>query len=382
MKIWTLREWNDDRSIRTVWIIKDSVLSKATRFSNHPFRNGMSNNSLRLLSLFADEAHIFCRSNTSQRSKTYRDLLRLSEFSVYISGTPFPYGIRSDARVVLQHIGGSLVEDGTDGKWTPLQRNTFSNLLSDNRRWDTRIFRILISVFCLRRTTESRWDNQWIIPRSVVRPTPLERPPTAEDLWDSETKKEMKRLGKGFSNATLSDRIERADKLRCLMWSPEVYYQIMQHTQGKLADCQNLIEQAMTSTLFSYRPTSRLYELIGLIRGCFERKKGFIIVADRLYLVTMAAAVSPLMSFANEKVCDKMGLKVGILAGTNIFGSKTTARDEAVSQLNAGSLDGMIITPGVGGTGLNMTGACVMIFMGSAYSISSERQCVCMFCGE
>jgi hypothetical protein len=164
----------------------------------------------------------------------------------------------------------------------------------------------------LRRTTESRWDNQWIIPRSVVQPTPLVCLPTAEDLWDSETKKEMKRLGKGCSNATLSDQIERADKLRCLMWSPEGCYEIMQHTQGKLADCQNLIEQAMTSTLFSYRPTSRLYELIGLICGCFEQKKRFIIVADRLYLITMAAAVSPVVSFANEKVCDKMGLKVGI----------------------------------------------------------------------
>jgi len=155
------------------------------------------------------------------------------------------------------------------------------------------------------------------------------------------------------------------------MWSPEAYYQIMQHTQGKLADCQNLIDEAMTSTLFSHRPTSRLYELVGLIRGCFERQKRFIIVADRLYLVTMAVAV-----------CNKMGLKVGVLAGSNIFGSKTTTRDEAVSELNVGSLDGMVITPGVGGTGLNMIGACVMIFMGSAYSISSERQCVCRMCRE
>lgn len=293
IKIWTPHEWNNDRNIRTVWIIKDSILSKTSRFSGHPFRSLISKNSLRLLSLFADEAHVFCRSNTSQRSKTYRDLLCLSEFSVYISGTPFPYGICSDARVVLEHIGGPFI-DSTDGKWTPLQRNAFCNLLSDNRRWDTRIFRVLISEFCLRRTTESQWNNEWIIPRSVMRPTPLVRPPTAEDLWDSETKKEMTRLGKGFSKATLSDQIDRADKLRCLMWSPEVYYEIMQYTNGKLSDCQDQIEQAMTSTLFSYRPTSRLYELIGLIRGCFEREKRFIIVADRLYLITMAVAVLPL----------------------------------------------------------------------------------------
>ena len=76
-----------------------------------------------------------------------------------------------------------------------------------------------------------------------------------------------------------------------------------------------------------------------------------------------------------------MGLNVGVLAGTNIYDAKKSRRDQAVSSLNAGTIHGLVMTPGVGGTGLNMTGACVMIFMGSQYSISSERQCICMSSG-
>jgi hypothetical protein len=335
-----------------------------------------------ILSLFSDEAHVYCRSWTSQRSRTYRHLLSLAKFSVYISGTPFPYGTHTDAAVVLEHIGGPFQVNETGGKWTLQQRHAFSNLLSKNDRWDILIFRVLISEFCLRRTTESKWENQWIIPRSVVRPTPLVRAPTSEDLWDDNTRREIMRLGRGLTKRMhLSERMERADRLRCLMWAPGAYDEVVKRTGGKLSDSQKLIEEAMSSTLFCQSPTSRVYELVGLIRGCTVRKKRLIIVADRLYLITLAVLVSPPMSFANQKLCTEMGLQVGVLAGSQIYESKITSREDAVRQLNAGSIDVLVMTPGVGGTGLNMTGACVMVYMGSLYSISSERQCIGMSLG-
>ena len=300
--MWTEAEWTKDQSIQTVWIIKDTILSRTTSPLD-PLQLTISDPSLRLLSLFSDEAHVSCRSKTSQRSKTYRKLVAISQFSVYISGTPFPVGIQSDAKIVLEHVGGPLEmvsTGGKSGKWTPLQRNAFSNLLSENNRWDILVFRVLIGEFCLRRTTESQWDNQWIIPRAVARPTPLVRAPTSEDLWEDHTKKEIRRLGKGLKAKgvhSLSERMERVDKLRCLMWAPEVYEEIMAQTKGKLSDCQGLIEDAMSSTLLCHRPTSRLYELVGLIHGCLERKKRFIIVADRIFLITLAYMVSPAAVF-------------------------------------------------------------------------------------
>lgn len=71
-----------------------------------------------------------------------------------------------------------------------------------------------------------------------------------------------------------------------------------------------------------------------------------------------------------------MNLKVGVLTGTTIFGhgSSDGARDQAIFDLNQGDLDGLIMTDRVGGCGHNLTGASVMIFMGSLYSKASEDQ--------
>ena len=77
------------------------------------------------------------------------------------------------------------------------------------------------------------------------------------------------------------------------MWAPGAYDEVVKWTGGKLSDSQKLIEEAMSSTLFCQSPTSRVYELVGLIRGCTVRKKRLIIVADRLYLITLAVLVSP-----------------------------------------------------------------------------------------
>jgi hypothetical protein len=72
---------------------------------------------------------------------------------------------------------------------------------------------------------------------------------------------------------------------------------------------------------------------------------------------------------------------VEILAGTKIFANKMdpNSRDDRVDQLNNGQLDCLIMTEGVGGCGHNMTGASLMIFTSSLYTMSGERQCTGMF---
>ena len=73
-----------------------------------------------------------------------------------------------------------------------------------------------------------------------------------------------------------------------------------------------------------------------------------------------------------------MNLNVGVLSGSPIFGHKSTQkeRDRAIRQLNAGELDGLLMTDKVGACGHNLTGANVMIFLGSFYSKPYEEQAI------
>jgi hypothetical protein len=69
---------------------------------------------------------------------------------------------------------------------------------------------------------------------------------------------------------------------------------------------------------------------------------------------------------------------MGMLAGTTIFGHSPSekAHDEAITGLNTGDLNGLVMTDRVGGCGHNLLGANVMIFMGSLYSAPYEQQAI------
>jgi SNF2 family DNA or RNA helicase len=67
---------------------------------------------------------------------------------------------------------------------------------------------------------------------------------------------------------------------------------------------------------------------------------------------------------------------MGVLAGEPIYGHKAddTSRFEAVKALNEETLDGLVISPKVGGCGHNLVGANHVLFMGSMYSQAYENQ--------
>lgn len=69
---------------------------------------------------------------------------------------------------------------------------------------------------------------------------------------------------------------------------------------------------------------------------------------------------------------------MGVLAGTSVFSHcpLAEARDAAVDGINTGDLQGLVMTDRVGGCGHNLTGANVMIFMGSLYSGPYEEQAI------
>jgi hypothetical protein len=74
----------------------------------------------------------------------------------------------------------------------------------------------------------------------------------------------------------------------------------------------------------------------------------------------------------------KQGLKIGVLAGQTIFGQSSSddCRDLVVANLNAGDLDGVLMTEKVGACGHNLTGANHIIFIGSLYSQDYESQAI------
>ena len=73
-----------------------------------------------------------------------------------------------------------------------------------------------------------------------------------------------------------------------------------------------------------------------------------------------------------------MKSKMRILAGTPMWGHSATnaARTQVVESLNAGLLDGIVMTDCVGSCGHNLIGASNMIFLGSLYGQPMENQAI------
>jgi hypothetical protein len=81
--------------------------------------------------------------------------------------------------------------------------------------------------------------------------------------------------------------------------------------------------------------------------------------------------------FLTYQVLRLLGWKIGILAGSPIFGRAVSARERRATAdaLNNGDLDGVLMTEQVGAIGHTLIGACV-IFLGSLYSNSIEEQAI------
>ena len=202
-----MKAWDEDRDIRTVWVVKISLLQPKTDF----YRLIMSDQfrtRVRILSTFSDEAHQFGRSATSSQNQTLRNIIRRSEFNVLITGTLFPLGPKTDAIGVLRSLGGPLNEDGL---WNDATRLALRRLLVRGKR-DEKLYhvlplRILIAPFVLRRTVQSTWDDQWIIKRTVARHLVELVEPYPDDFTETEAKARFRmKTSKDVSQTQLMDR--------------------------------------------------------------------------------------------------------------------------------------------------------------------------------
>jgi hypothetical protein len=135
----------EDGNVNTIWIVSESNMRNGSRF--HELVKSPLFKTFDIISLFADEAHGAWKSLTSWRDRLFRQVTEFAEFTVLLSGTPFPLGPSEDGFKLLQHFGGPFDED--NGKWPPTIGRAFDPLYSQKPSlWQTIAFRALLAPYC------------------------------------------------------------------------------------------------------------------------------------------------------------------------------------------------------------------------------------------
>jgi len=282
-KAWTSEAWDEDPDIQTVWVVKISWLQPGTAFHELVMSDDFRAH-VKILSTFSDEAHQFGRSATSSQNRILRAIIKRSHFNVLITGTIFPLGPEVDASGVLQSLGGTFNELG---KWNePLRRalrRMFLRGKHDEKLYHVLALRILIAPFVLRRTSQSTWDGEWVIKRTVARPVADVLEPYPDDFTETEAKARY-RMRKDTTEVSQTELMERADRQRFFAWAP-LYEEIVRlSVKGKEESKVRLMEEVIARRLVKEgKYTGRLRRFIALVKSCKERRERFIVVSDRLF---------------------------------------------------------------------------------------------------
>ena len=372
-KKWTELAWNEDHSIRTVWIIRD------TRITN-TLVECVNNTSVGVLSLFADEAQTAFRSLESNRAKNFLKISKFADFVILIHGTPFPLGPKEDSYEILVNLAGGGL-DKPIAKWSQKQRPWLNNLFFKRGGWNVLSFRKLITPFYLCRNSKSQWNGKPIIPEHIVRPQPyilLPKPVSADADFIKEFNSVKPVTNKRDGLVDLGALRLRSDDIKLTAWTP-LWRDIKESTMHMKAEQKKAVmESKIKNKLETLEPTGRMNRLVSIVKRVhFVEKEKFIIVADRIFLLLLAIYVHGPLKHTNEKLCETgVGIKIGVLAGQKLFLHTTAQCDRVPERLNTGEIDGVIMTDRVGACGHNLVGANHMIFMGSLYSQAYEDQAI------
>ena len=375
-------------SIDVVWVVRDTKLAQ--------FWNALPEKFL-IPVLICDEGHIYLRSDSSKKITFFHSMQPHAEFIVHVSGTLFPLGPRQDAPKLLMNLGGPFVlvdDDGDKTKWTAEFLKDW-NALQEESEWSIEKFRTLIRPFYLRRSKHSEWEGRMIIPKEISPPIPfIEDPLDAEDakgvysalslslLEELERKRRMKKGGVKRAEVTSGNVVQtRANNARMFAWSRcwREWVLVEQNSNLNARERESKQERILSYGLGHTRPSRRLIKLVSLLKMIQKREEKFLIVADRIFLLHLAFYVTLfVLQSLTLQVCKRLDLKVGLLTGSTIMGTKVTdkSRGRDIELLNKGELDGLLITDKVGATDYNLAAANHIIFMGSLYSICYEEQAI------
>jgi hypothetical protein len=305
-RLWSLDAWKADDDISTVWIVKISHLRNSDQDFVKLFSDPAKLKRIEVMSTWSDEAHVFGRSDTSYQNRFLRQFTRQSRFNVLITGTLFPLGPSHDAVHVLTSMGGPI---GGAGKWTinPELLRALVRIFDPTparklRQLPLLPIRVLIAPFVLRRTASSTWNGVFVIKRTIARPTPQVIVPPPDD-YTSAARIEFKRQKRANKNRKESahQRMERADNMRLYAWSPlyKTFIEKLEEyelaTNRKHPNPQKLMEEVIKKGLAGkdFERTSRMETSISLVKKISQKGERFLIVADRIFPLTLSYWVSP-----------------------------------------------------------------------------------------
>lgn len=282
-KEFDLNAFHEDTDVNTVWVISESLVAKGTGF--HKLLESPVFTDITIVSSFADEAQRAWRSSKSFRGHLFRTVAQKSRFNVLLTGTPFPLGPSQDAQAVLRHLGGAF--DGS-GKWNLLQARGFTRLFESPNHWNILTFRAMIAPFCLRRTRDSTDNGVFIIPRAFAQPVPIIVPP-CDDAFSQKVASSRSTIVRKGKTISINQIIERADKQRFIAWTP-LYTEVAERTFAieKQGHKHAIMEEIIVQKLRTSALTGRMERLMRLLKHIVQKKEKFIIVSDRLFLVTVA----------------------------------------------------------------------------------------------
>jgi len=147
----------------------------------------------------------------------------------------------------------------------------------------------MIAPFCLRRTRDSTDNGVYIIPRTFAQPVPNIVLP-CDDGFSQKIASGLSTFVRKGKTINMNDIIERADKQRYLAWTP-LYTDVAERTLEikKEGQKQAITEEIITRKLGTIPFTGRMLRLMRLLKHIVDKKKEkFILVSDRLFLVTLA----------------------------------------------------------------------------------------------
>jgi hypothetical protein len=299
-KEWSAEAFTKDTRESTIWLVKISQLrNRKLPFYKYFWDTENPVSDVTIASTWSDEAHIFGRSTDSQQNQILRQFTMGSKFNVLISGTLFPLGPSTDAINVLTSLGGDL--SATPSKWqfNPRLQRALRRLLSQ-QSWttDTSLLalRFLIAPFVLRRTTNSTWNGRYIVEKSISRPVPKVLQPQGDEYSKAASSVYVKRrFQNGKGPETDHAKAARADAQKAYAWTP-LFEKANNESAGlrqhqRQPRIESIIRHALAQ--HDWPRSSRLILLVKTVRSIVKAGERFVIVSDRIFLLTFIYWVSP-----------------------------------------------------------------------------------------
>jgi hypothetical protein len=299
---WSAEAFSKDTRESTIWVVKITQLRKSTMpFYKYFWGEGGHGMDVIIESTWCDEAHIFGRSTESTQNRLLRVFTTASRFNVMISGTLFPLGPSQDAINVLTSLGGDVTSNSSKWKVHPSLQRGLERLLVASQSWPTDnpllALRFLIAPIVLRRTTSSTWDGKYVVGKSIARPVPKVLKPAVDEYTEKAGTTYIKarfKKGRAGRHETEQQKVARADAQKAFAWTP-LFEKISDETatlpeHQRQIETQNIIRNALAEP--GWARSTRILLLLQKVLSIVKAGKRFVIVADRIFLLTFIFGVS------------------------------------------------------------------------------------------